>query len=98
MPALRQSEQSLQEEPRGLTARLVEQAAYLRLAETLTRFVGRLRNSAATLDVQDRQRITRLLVNEVVVADDSITIRFPPPRDRPAEREAPPACLDLRTA
>jgi hypothetical protein len=34
-----------------------------------------LRSSAATLDVQGRQRITRLLVKEVVVADDSIAIR-----------------------
>jgi site-specific DNA recombinase len=75
MPALRQREQSLQEELRGLSAQLVDQAAYLRLAETLTAFLGRLRSSAATLDVQDRQRITRLLVKEVVVADDSITIR-----------------------
>lgn len=75
MPALRQREQSLQEELRGLSAQLVDQAAYLRLAQTLTAFLGRLRNSAATLDVQDRQRITRLLVKEVVVADDRITIR-----------------------
>jgi site-specific DNA recombinase len=75
MPALRQREQSLQEELRGLSAQLVDQAAYLRLAETLTAFLGRLRSHATTLDVQDRQRITRLLVKEVVVADDSITIR-----------------------
>jgi site-specific DNA recombinase len=75
MPALRKREQSLQEELRGLSAQLVDQAAYLRLAQTLTAFLGRLRSSAAALDVQDRQRITRLLVKEVVVADDSITIR-----------------------
>jgi len=54
---------------------LVDQAAYLRLAETLTAFLERLRSHAETLDVQDRQRITRLLVKEVVVADDSIAIR-----------------------
>jgi site-specific DNA recombinase len=75
MPAMRQREQRLQDELRSLSAQLVDQAAYLRLAETLTAFLERLRSHAQTLDVQDRQRITRLLVKEVVVADDSITIR-----------------------
>ncbi|NPT55479.1 DNA invertase [Paraburkholderia sp. 5N] len=94
MPALRQREQSLQEELRGLSAQLVDQAAYLRLAETLTAFLGRLRSSAATLDVQDRQRITRLLVKEVVVADDSITIRHSiPTATRPAGGNGGPSRL-----
>jgi site-specific DNA recombinase len=75
MPAMRQREQRLQDELRSLSAQLVDQAAYLRLAETLTAFLERLRSHAETLEVQDRQRITRLLVKEVVVADDSITIR-----------------------
>jgi hypothetical protein len=75
MPAMRQRELHLQDELRSLSALLVDQAAYLRLAETLTVFLERLRSHAETLDVQDRQRITRLLVKEVVVADDSIIIR-----------------------
>jgi site-specific DNA recombinase len=75
MPAMRQREQRLQDELRSLSAQLFDQAAYLRLAETLTAFLDRLRSHAETLDVQDRQRITRLLVKEIVVADDSITIR-----------------------
>jgi site-specific DNA recombinase len=75
MPAMRQREQRLQDELRSLSAQLVDQAAYLRLAETLTAFLERLRSHAETLEVQDRQRITRLLVKEVVVDDDSITIR-----------------------
>jgi site-specific DNA recombinase len=92
MPALRQREQSLQDELRSLSAQLVDQAAYLRLAETLTAFLGRLRSHATTLDVQDRQRITRLLVKEVVVADDSITIRHSiPTATRPAGGDGGPS-------
>lgn len=75
MPALRQREQRLQGELQSLSAQLADQAAYLRLAENLSAFLARLRSNAQTLDVRDRQRITRLLVKEVVVADDSITIR-----------------------
>ncbi len=75
MPVLRQREQSLQGELQSLSAQLADQAAYLRLAESLSAFLARLHSTAQTLDVRDRQRITRLLVKEVVVADDSITIR-----------------------
>ena len=53
----------------------VDQATYLRLAQTLSTFLETLRTNAQTLDVRDWQRITRLLVKEVVVGDDSITIR-----------------------
>lgn len=75
MPALRQREQALQAELESLNAQFADQAAYLRLAETLSAFLGRLRENVQTLDVAARQRIVRLLVKEVVVGQDSITIR-----------------------
>ena len=48
---------------------------FLRLAETLTEFLTRLRNSADTLDVIERQRIVRLVVKDVLIGDDSLVIR-----------------------
>ena len=54
---------------------LADRAGYLRLAETLTSFLERLREAAKTLDVLERHRIVRLLVKEVLVADDAIVIR-----------------------
>jgi site-specific DNA recombinase len=75
MPALRQREQTVRGDLESLSANLADEATYLRLAETLSTFLARLRSNAPTLDVHDRQRITRLLVKEIVVADDSITIR-----------------------
>jgi site-specific DNA recombinase len=75
MPALRQREQRLQGELQSLSAQLADQAAYLHLAHSLSAFLTRLRGNAQSLDVRDRQRISRLLVKEVAVADDSITIR-----------------------
>jgi site-specific DNA recombinase len=50
-------------------------AAHLRLAQTLSAFLVRARTAAETLDIQDRQRITWLLVKEVLIGDDAITIR-----------------------
>ena len=75
MPELRQREQSLRAELDALQTQVADQAAYLRLAQTLSTFLEKLRANAKTLDVRERQRITRLLVKEVVVGDDRITIR-----------------------
>jgi len=75
MPELRQRETRLKAELESLSAQLADQATYLRLAHTLGEFLERLRTQARGLDVLERQRVVRLLVKEVVVGDDSITIR-----------------------
>jgi site-specific DNA recombinase len=83
MPGLRQREQSLQGELQSLRDRTADEAAVLRLTETLASFLQRLRGTAETLDIAERRKILRLLVKEVLVGDDSITIRhsIPIPRD-----------------
>jgi len=75
MPELRQREQSLRAESESLRTQVTDQAAYLRLTQTLSTFLEKLRGNVQTLDVPARQKITRLLVNEVVVGSDTITIR-----------------------
>jgi site-specific DNA recombinase len=75
MPELRRREQSARAELEALHTQVADQATYLRLAQTLSTFLTSLRANAQTLDVRDRQRITRLLVKEVVVGHDRITIR-----------------------
>jgi site-specific DNA recombinase len=75
MPALRQREQMLRAELQAIADQATDRAAFLRLAETLTAFLARLRTAADTLDVLERQRIVRLVVKEVLIGDDAITIR-----------------------
>jgi hypothetical protein len=75
MPELRQREQAMHAELQSIVTHVKERAAQLRLAETLSAFLSRLRASAETLDVLERQRVVRLLVKEIVVGDDAITIR-----------------------
>ena len=75
MPLLRQREQALRHELNALVEQTRDRAAHLRLAETLSAFLRRLRSAAETLDVLERQRIVRLLVKEVLVSDDTIVIR-----------------------
>jgi len=75
MPELRQRKQAMHAELQSIVTQTQERAAQLRLAETLSAFLSRLRSSANTLDVIERQRIVRLLVKEILVSDDAITIR-----------------------
>lgn len=75
MPPLRQREQAMQAELQAINHQTADRAAYLQLAETLTAFLERLRANADTLDIAQRQRIMRLLVKEVIVGKDLITIK-----------------------
>jgi site-specific DNA recombinase len=82
MPELRQRETRLKAELDSLSAQLADQATYLRLAHTLGEFLERLRTQTQGLDVLERQRVVRLLVKEVIVGDDSITIRHSIPNSQ----------------
>jgi site-specific DNA recombinase len=75
MPALRQREQTLRAELQAITDQANDRAAFLRLAETLTAFLARLRGAADTLSINERQRIVRLVVKDVLIGEDTITIR-----------------------
>lgn len=75
MPPLRQREQTLRAELQALADQVNDRAMFLRLAETLTAFLARLRSAADTLDVIERQRVVRLVVKDVLIGDDDITIR-----------------------
>ena len=75
LPPLRQREQALRTELQSIADQTRERAAYLRLAETLSAFLTRLRVVADTLDIVERQRIVRLVVKEVLVDDDTVVIR-----------------------
>jgi site-specific DNA recombinase len=89
MPSLRQREQALRTELQAIADQLNDRAMFMRLAETLTAFLARLRSAADTLDVIERQRIVRLVVKEVLIGDDTIVIRHcipvapPPPPQGP---------------
>ena len=75
MPELRQREHALQTELNSILDQISDRAIYLRLAETLSDFLTRLRTSADTLDIQERQRIVRLVVKDILVGDETIVIR-----------------------
>ena len=93
MPALRQREQALRAELQAIADQANDRAAFLRLAETLTAFLARLRGAADTLSITERQRIVRLVVKDVLIGDDTITIRhsIPVPQGPPQGGCLPPS-------
>ncbi len=91
MPLLRQRERAIRTELQAISDQIADRAAFLRLAETLTSFLARLRNAADTLSVTERQRIVRLVVKEVLIGEDTITLRhsIPIPSSPPQNDGAP---------
>ena len=63
----------------------VDPTRNLRLVETLAAFRTRLRARGNVLEVAERQRVVRLLVQEILVGRDNITIRhsIPMPASSP---------------
>ena len=101
MPPLRQREQAMLAELQAINNQTADRAAYLQLAETLTAFLERLRSKAQTLDIGQRQRIMRLLVKEVIVGKDLITIKHSiPGNSKPTANKLIPskASDDSKTA
>src|SRR5712671_4424653 len=96
MPSLRQREQALRAELQAIADQAADRSTFLRLAETLATFLGRLRSAADTLDVNERQRIVRLVVKDILIGDDTIVIRHcipvgltPPPDSGPSHLGRP---------
>jgi site-specific DNA recombinase len=75
MPDLRKKQQSLNSELGSLEVATVTQQGFLRLAENMEDFLGRLRKTADSMDVAERQKILRLVVKEILIDLETIKIR-----------------------
>jgi site-specific DNA recombinase len=76
MPELRRKQQTVQKELESAQweALLTEKTHHWE--QSLTDFTGRLRQSAQTLNITERQKVIRLLIKDIVVeVDNRITIR-----------------------
>ena len=85
MPALQKQAQAIESELQSLEMAAVDEARYLQLAESLAGFRNKLRCRADTLDIAVRQQILRLVVKEILVGTDTITLRhsIPIPQSAP---------------
>jgi len=98
MPELRKQQQAVKAEQQSLQAASTDQAHCLWLGATLTGFCAQLRLRADTLEISAQQKILRLLVKEILVGKDTLTIRHsipipnagPDPLSMPRPPHAPP--------
>ena len=74
MPGLRKRQEALKAELNSLEAASSNHKQFLRLAENIEDFLGRLRKTADSMSVRDRQKIIRLVVKEILVDLDTIKI------------------------
>jgi hypothetical protein len=77
----------------ALDSKLIDQERYKKLAGNLEEFLGRLRQSSARLDVEDRRRIVRLVIKEILVGPDKLTIKHSIPTSGSPEAPASRLCM-----
>jgi site-specific DNA recombinase len=75
MPDLRTREANLRHQRDTIEDQIADREVYLRLADNLEQFLTGLHDKAATATIPERQRVLRLLVKDVLVSPDKITIR-----------------------
>jgi site-specific DNA recombinase len=88
MPDLRARQSNLRGQLDALDAQLADRDAYLKLADDLEGFLAQLRSNADLASISNRQRVLRLLVKDVLIGPEKITIRHRiPVRERTANRD-----------
>jgi site-specific DNA recombinase len=67
----------------GIEAASADQKEFLRLADNIETFLERLRATAETLNVTERQKVLRLVAKEILVYPNTIKIKHSLPVSRP---------------
>ena len=75
MPEMRARETNLRNQIDALDAQQADREGYLALAHDLEGFLTQLRTSAETATVDERRRVVKLLVKDVLIGPEKITIR-----------------------
>jgi len=82
VPELKKREEALKSEVHSLEVAAADRQTFIRLAYNIEDFLSRLRKTAKTLSVPERQKILRLVVKEILVDPDKIKIRHSIPVTR----------------
>jgi site-specific DNA recombinase len=89
MPGLRARETAARNQIQALDTQAADRDAYLKLADNLDGFLTQLRNSSENAEVVEQQRVLRLLVKNVLIGPEKITIQHSiPARERSSTAEA----------
>jgi site-specific DNA recombinase len=84
MPDLRARETGLKDQIAALDTQAADRDAYLKLADDLQGFLGKLRANSATATTEDRQRVLRALVQDILIGPEKLTVRHRIPVREPS--------------
>ena len=87
---LRKRDAALTSELQAVESRMIDEEMYLQLVGSIDDFLSRVRQSAASLNIVDRQKILRLVVKEILVGHDTVTIKHSIPVISSPERNGTP--------
>lgn len=90
-PELRRKQATLEKELQGVALQALENERLSELNTSAEKFLSAMRQSAQTLDVLERRKIIRLLIKEIIVHPESLTIRHCLPASGGAESRAGPS-------
>lgn len=93
IPELKRRQLALKKELESLSLQALEQNRLLAMNESMERFVAELNNSAQKLDIKQKQQIVRLLVRQVVIGPQSVTIHHSIPIYKDQSRQKVPIYL-----
>jgi site-specific DNA recombinase len=82
MPELRKREKFLNKELYCIESDLIDQGALLKLSDNMGDFLNKLRESANTMSIVERQKVLRLVVKEVLIDDENIRVKHSIPLPR----------------
>src|SRR4051794_9180711 len=94
MPDLRAREANLRNQIHALDAQLADREAYLALAADLHGFLTQLHTRAETSTPDERRRVLKLLVKDVLIGPEKITIRHRIPLRERTTTDAQPDSID----
>jgi site-specific DNA recombinase len=89
MPQLRRRQNAFKAELRNIDSALTDQHAVLRLTNNIETFLHKLRKAADAISVVERQKVLRLIVKEIQLDDESLTIKHSIPLTTPSKTEKP---------
>ncbi|WP_239396565.1 zinc ribbon domain-containing protein, partial [Frankia sp. CiP3] len=98
MPELRTREANLRGQLDALESQIADRDLYLALASDLDCFLSQLSENTKSAEIADRRRVLRLLVKDVLIGPEKITIRHRIPlRQRLSADDGPSANSDTES-
>jgi site-specific DNA recombinase len=87
VPELRRKQTAIEKELEGVALQALEKSRLTQLNASMENFLAALRQSAESLEVIERQKIVRLVIKQVIVKDDTLTIQHSIPVSRSNESQ-----------